>query len=192
MTCNVWISERPGDLFQKIEFPVNIFGMAGERLPVLHATPRNFISLEEREYVVNDAGRISTRLKGPRFSQLRISPYQWLSLIKLFELSVSTRKSVKDLSLRGMTPLKSYELFRRFLVGDLSITDDLLKGEPEADKSYFGDRRKGQSGRVAGHKAIVFRVLERGRMVSVSIVTDVKAESLMNETVKNVRRGSTV
>lgn len=34
-------------------------------------------------------------LKNTRFTQLRISPSQWLSLIKLFELSVSARKTAR-------------------------------------------------------------------------------------------------
>lgn len=131
-------------------------------------------------------------LKGTRFTQLRISPSQWLSLIKLFELSVSARKAAKDVALSYKTALTAYEILRRTLVEELARSDELLKGELEADESYFGGRRKGKRGRGAGHKTIVFGILERGGKVSVSIVTDVKAESLMSETVKKVRRGSIV
>jgi len=137
-------------------------------------------------------GRDIYPLKGTRFSRLRITPSQWLSLIKLFELSVSARKSAKDVTLSYKTTLKAFDLLRRVLVEDLARSDALLKGELEADESYFGGRRKGKRGRGAGHKTIVFGILERGGKVSVSIVTDVKAESLMNETVKKVRRGSIV
>lgn len=38
----------------------------------------------------------------------------------------------------------------------------------------------------------MFGILERGGRVSFSIVTDVKAESLLSETVRKVRRGSIV
>ena len=131
-------------------------------------------------------------LKGTRFTQLRISPSQWLSLIKLFELSVSARKAAKDAALSYKTTLTAFEILRRVLVEELARTDGLLKGELEADESYFGGRRKGKRGRGAGHKTIVFGILERGGKVSVSIVTDVKAESLMSETVRKVRRGSIV
>ena len=137
-------------------------------------------------------GRDIYPLKGTRLSRLRISPSQWLALIKLFELSVSTRKAAKDVALSYTTSLKAYDILRRVLVEDLARSDDLLKGELEADESYFGGRRKGKRGRGAGHKTTVFGILERGGKVSVSIVTDVKAESLMNETVKKVRRGSIV
>ena len=90
------------------------------------------------------------------------------------------------------TTLTPYEILRRVLVEELARTDGLLNGELEADESYFGGRRKGKRGRGAGHKTIVFGILERGGKVSVSIVTDVKAESLMSETVGKVRRGSIV
>ena len=123
---------------------------------------------------------------------LRISPSQWISLIKLFELSVSARKAAMDVALSYKTSLKAYDILRRVIVEDLARTDSPLKGELEADESYFGGRRKGKRGRGAGHKTIVFGILERRGKVSVSIVNDVKAESLMNETVKKVRRGSIV
>jgi len=131
-------------------------------------------------------------LKGTRFSPLRISPYQWLSLIKLFELSVSARKAANEVHLSYKTTLRAYDILRRVLVEEIARSDEALKGELETDESYFGGRRKGKRGRGAGHKTIVFGILERGGKVSVSIVTDVKAESLMNETVEKVRRGSIV
>lgn len=131
-------------------------------------------------------------LKDTLFAHLRISPSQWLSIVKLFELSVSARKAAKDVALSYKTTLKAYDILRRVLVEELASTDELLKGELEADESYFGGKRKGKRGRGAGHKTIVFGILERGGKVSVSIVTNVKAESLMSETVKKVRRGSIV
>lgn len=51
---------------------------------------------------------------------------------------------------------------------------------------------KRKKGRGAGVKTIVFGIVGLGGKVSVSIVTEVKAESLMNEAVKKVRRESIV
>jgi transposase-like protein len=59
-------------------------------------------------------------LKGTRLSQLKISPSQWLALIKLFELSVSARKAAKDVALSYTTSLKAYDVLRRVLVEDLA------------------------------------------------------------------------
>jgi len=131
-------------------------------------------------------------LRGTRFSLLRIAPSQWLSLIKLFELSVSARKASQDVHLGYKTTLRAYDILRRVIVEELAKVDDVLKGELEADESYFGGKRKGNRGRGAAGKTIVFGILERGGKVSVSIVRNVSAESLMTETVKRVRRGSIV
>lgn len=131
-------------------------------------------------------------LQGTRFTLLRISPSQWLSLVKLFELSVSARKASQDVHLSYKTALRAYDILRRVLVEELARSDDILKGELEADEAYFGGKRKGKRGRGARNKTIVFGILERGGKVSVSIVQDVSAKSLMTETVKRVRRGSIV
>ncbi len=131
-------------------------------------------------------------LRGTRFALLRISPSQWLSLVKLFELSTSARKASQEVHLSYKTTLRAYDILRRILVEELAKTDNILKGELEADEAYFGGKRKGNRGRGAGGKTIVYGILERGGRVSVSIVQDVSAESLMTETVKRVRRGSIV
>jgi len=131
-------------------------------------------------------------LQGTRFSLLRISPSQWLSLVKLFELSTSARKASQEVHLSYKTTLRAYDILRRVLVEELAKTDDILKGELEADEAYFDGKRKGKRGRGAGGKTIVYGILERGGRVAVSIVQDVSAESLMTETVKRVRRGSIV
>jgi hypothetical protein len=44
-------------------------------------------------------------LQGTRFSSLRIAPSHWLSLIKLFELSVSARKASHDMHMSYKTLL---------------------------------------------------------------------------------------
>ena len=131
-------------------------------------------------------------LQGTRFALLRISPSQWLSLVKLFELSTSARKASQEVHLSYKTTLRAYDVIRRAIVEELAKNDDILKGELEADEAYFGGKRKGKRGRGAGGKTIVYGILERGGRVSVSIVQDVSAESLMTETVKRVRRGSIV
>jgi len=131
-------------------------------------------------------------LQGTRFSLLRISPSQWLALIKLFELSTSARKASQEVHLNYKTTLRAYDILRRIVGEDLARNDEVLMGELEADEAYFGGKRKGNRGRGAGGKTIVYGILERGGNVSVNIVQDVSAESLMTETVKRVRRGSIV
>ena len=126
------------------------------------------------------------------FSRLRISCVSWLLLIKLFELEVSARKSSIQLGLSYPTTLKGFDILRSVILRELSRSDDVLRGEIEADESYFGGKRKGKRGRGAGGKTIVFGILERGGKVAVNIIKDVSAETLIKETVTKVRRGSIV
>jgi transposase len=131
-------------------------------------------------------------LKETKLTFLNLSSSEWLSLIKLFELSVSARKVSQELHISYKTALKGFDIVRTSIVESLSKSDEILKGEIELDESYFGGKRKDKRGRSAGGKTIVFGILERGGKVSVSIVKDVKAESLLGEIVKRVRRGSIV
>jgi transposase len=131
-------------------------------------------------------------LKSTKFSEIKISVSKWLILIKLFELSVSARKASVEMNMSYKTTLKAFDILRKSIVEELSKRDEILKGEIELDESYFGGKRKGKRGRGAAGKTIVFGILERGGKVSVEIVKNVTADTLMNETVKKVRRGSIV
>lgn len=58
------------------------------------------------------------------------------------------------------TALKAFDIMRVAIVNELSRHDETLKGEIEADESYFGGRRKGKRGRGSRDKTIVFGILE--------------------------------
>jgi transposase len=131
-------------------------------------------------------------LKSTRFFEIKISASKWLMLIKLFELSVSARKASDEMGISYKTTLKAYDILRKAIAEELSKRDEIMKGEIKLDESYFGGKRKGKRGRGAAGKTIVFGILERKGTVSVEIVKNVTAETLMNETVKKVRRGSIV
>ena len=131
-------------------------------------------------------------LNGTIFSAIKIPASKWLSLIKLFELSVSARRASAEVKLSYNTALRAFDIIRLSILHDSVAHGAELKGEIELDESYFGGKRKGNRGRGAAGKTIVFGILERGGKVSVDIAKDVSAETLMNETVKKVRRGSIV
>lgn len=127
-------------------------------------------------------------------NRLHIPFKKWLWIIKLFELEISARKISQQVGLSYPTVLKACHIIRlAVLFGDQSrIHDPLLAGEVEMDESYFGGRRKGKRGRGAAGKVPVFGILERNGIVKVHVVKDVTAKSLLNMTVKTVRRGSIV
>jgi len=128
---------------------------------------------------------------GRWLGRLKISAIDWLWIIKLFELELSTRKIAKQVNISYPTVLKAVDLIRRSIVAE-SGDYGLISGEVEIDEAYFGGRRKGKRGRGAAHKIPVFGILERKGIVQVEVVPDVSADSLLSLTVKKVRRGSIV
>jgi transposase len=123
--------------------------------------------------------------------QLNITAKQWLWLVKLFELEVSSLRIARELELSYPTVLKATHLIRLAIITQLEDFAE-FRGEIELDESYFGGRRRGKRGRGAVGKVPVFGLLERNGRVKVEVVRDVSSESLLDLTVKTVRRGSLV
>jgi len=74
-------------------------------------------------------------LQGTRFALPRISPSQWLSHVKLFELSASARKASQKIHISYKTTLRAVDVLRRAIMEEPAKTDDILKGELEADEA---------------------------------------------------------
>ena len=124
--------------------------------------------------------------------KFRISCKNRLWIIKLFELELSARKIAQQPGLSYPTVLKAVNVIRTAIIANASDGSELLGGVVEMDESYFGGRRKGKRGRGAAGKVPVFGILERNGVVKVEAVNDVKARTLLDLTVKTVRRGSIV
>jgi len=121
-----------------------------------------------------------------------LSCRDWLRLIKLFELEVSTRKIASQLGIAYGTALKAVSTLRMAIMAHAEDFAWPLTGEVEVDESYFGGRRKGKRGRGSAGKVPVFGILERDGRVWVQAVPDVRAETVMSLTINKVRRGSIV
>ena len=80
--------------------------------------------------------------------------------------------------------------FRRCIANYCNNEARKLNGELELDESYFGGKRKGNRGRGAKNKAIVFGILERKGKVHAVIVEDVSANTLMKEIENKTKKGS--
>ena len=129
---------------------------------------------------------------GRWLNKLRISCQDWLWIIKLFELEMSARKIAQQIDLSYPTVLKAVTLIRKAIVANSVDAADLLSGEVELDEAYFGGRRKGNRGRGAFNKVPVFGILERDGIAKVEVVKDVSARTLIDLTIKTVKRGSIV
>ena len=129
---------------------------------------------------------------GRWINRVHISSRQWLWIIKLFELELSARKISQQVALSYPTVLKAVDTIRMAIVAHSVDSQELLGGEIELDEAYFGGRRKGKRGRGAANKVPVFGILERDGIVRVEVVKDVSAQTLLDLTIKTVRRGSIV
>jgi transposase len=133
-----------------------------------------------------------TDFTGRWISELNISARDWLWLVKLFELEVSALKAAGQTGLSYPTVLKAFTVMRKSIIAHADDGGIILNGEIEADEAYFGGRRKGKRGRGARDKIPVFGILERNGLVRVEVIKDVSAESILDLTLKKVRRGSIV
>jgi len=125
-------------------------------------------------------------------NKLKVSYKKWLWIIKLFELEVPAYKISQQTKLSYPTSLKAVDIIRYSIISQTPDAQELLSGEIELDETYFGGRRKGKRGRGAFNKVPVFGIFERKGKVKVEVVRDVSAESILEMTIKTVRRGSIV
>lgn len=147
--------------------------------------------LVEKRYRCSACRYTFADFTGRWVGQLNISAQQWLWVVKLFELDVSSHRIAGELGLSYPTALKATHLIRLAIVSHAPDFEEFA-GEIELDESYFGGKRKGKRGRGAAGKVPVFGLLEREGRVKVEVVKDVTAETLLDLTVKTVRRGSLV
>src|SRR3989338_1894700 len=124
---------------------------------------------------------------------------KYYSLLKLkrdmlvlyyFYLEISARKAAKELIVHYHTVQSRFMQFRKLIAKYCNQEANKLNGEIEIDESYFGGKRKGQRGRGAKNKTIVFGILERKGKIYTKIVENVSAETLMNEIQNKTLKGS--
>lgn len=152
-----------------------------------------------KHYKLSDGRRRCARcrytfhdLSGRWINHGDLSLRQWLWLVKLFELELSTRKIAQQISINYDTAYKAITTLRLAIAAHAADAELLLSGEVEMDESYFGGKRKGKRGRGAGAKIPVFGILEREGQVFVEVVPNVQARTVLGLTVKKVRRGTIV
>ena len=107
-----------------------------------------------------------------------------LQILYYFYLEVSARKASKELEINYRQVHRKFMQFRKSIALYCNSQSNKLNGELELDESYFGGKRKGNRGRGANNKTIVFGILERKGQVYTKIVENVSANILMEE-IKN-------
>lgn len=153
---------------------------------------RKIYRLLGKRYRCKRCGYTFHDFTGRWINRVRISYKQWLWIVKLFELELSTRKIAEQVGLSYPTVHKACSIIRLAIMTQHANYKGWFSGEIEMDESYFGGRRKGKRGRGAAGKVPVFGILERHGMVKVEPLKNVTAQSLLTQTVTTVRRGSIV
>ena len=120
----------------------------------------------------------------------RLTPRQQARLIEHFVAGATARAASEIVGVNVKTATAFYMRLRQLIAGKQPSFE--LSGEVEADKSYFGGKRKGRRGRGAGVKVAVFGLLKRGGKVYAAIIPNVKTETLMPIIKEMVRPDSIV
>ena len=113
-----------------------------------------------------------------------------LIILYYFYLEISARRAANELNLEYKSVHKKFMQFRKLISDYCNQEAKKLNGELELDESSFGGKRKGNRGRGAKNKAIVFGILERKGKIYTKIVENVSAETLMNEIKNKTNKGS--
>ena len=113
-----------------------------------------------------------------------------LIILYYFYLEISARRAANELNLDYGVIHRKFMYFRKCISNYCNDEADKLKGEFELDESYFGGKRKGNRGRGAKNKTIVFGILERKGKIYTKIVENVSAETLMEEIKNKTQKGS--
>ena len=77
-------------------------------------------------------------------------------------MEVTARSAADVLYLQSNTTALFYRQVRELIAEHAAADEDLLSGEVEADKSYFGGVRQGKRCRGTAGKIPVFGLLKRG------------------------------
>lgn len=133
-------------------------------------------------------GRIKCKFCNKRYSLTKLK--RDIQALYYFYLELSASKTAKEMNLNYKTIRSRFMDFRKSIKEYSDNQAKKLNGKLELDESYFGGKRKGNRGRGANNKAIVFGILERKGKVYLKIVENVSKETLFNEIEKKTKKGS--
>ena len=125
-----------------------------------------------------------------RLGRINVDYPKWPVLIKLFDPGIGARRAAREVDVSYPTALRSFDVVRFSILEEQSRTGGVLKGKIEEDGAHFGGKRKGNRGRGAKNKTVVFGILEGDGRVHVEIAENAKANTLLASTIKKVRKGS--
>ncbi|MDE3020772.1 MAG: IS1595 family transposase [Pseudomonadota bacterium] len=133
-------------------------------------------------------GYVKRMLCGKQKSLTRLC--REIAILQGFYQQQPAYRLASDWGLDAKTVTRVYQRLRMALFHTAELEGARLSGEIELDESYSGGSRKGQRGRGARGKSIVFGLLERDGRVYTKVVESVSAQTLMNHIQNHTRKGS--
>ena len=133
-------------------------------------------------------GYVKCQKCGRQMSLLKLR--REIAIIQGFYQRQPAYRLASDLGVDAKTITRVYQRLRSVLFHTAELEGAKLCGEIELDESYFGGSRKGQRGRGAKGKSIVFGLLERDGRVYTKVVESVSAQTLMTHIERHTRKGS--
>jgi transposase len=121
----------------------------------------------------------------------KLSNRQLHQLVDFFALEVPALKAARVIGINRHSAERVSHIIRRHLAWACEHHSP-LRGEVEADESYFGGHRKGLRGRGAVGKVAVFLLLKRRGKVYTRPVPNVTRETLRAVIRQKVPKGSTI
>lgn len=100
------------------------------------------------------------------------------TLIRQFVAGTTARATADLVGVNRHTATLYFRKLREVIARRVETETPFLSGEVELDESYFGGRRKGQRGRGAVGKVVVFGLLKCGGKVHTLVVPDTKTATL--------------
>jgi len=113
-----------------------------------------------------------------------------IQILYYFYLEISAKKTANEMNLDYGVIHRKFMQFRKNISDYCNSEAIKFNGELELDECYFGGKRKGNRGRGANNKAIVFGILERKGKIYTKIVENVSAATLMREIENKTKKGS--
>ena len=125
-------------------------------------------------------------------NKLNISFKQWLWLIKLFELEISTRRIADQVRLSYPTVLKAVTLLRAAIFMNDKDTDEFLYNKLDIGDICFGKRQRAKNINISSNKIPVIGILKKKEMVKVEYIYCDDVEFNLQKAIRNSKRDSHV
>jgi len=155
------------------------------------AVTKHFRIKNRKSYSCQFCGSMISPTANTIFHKSELPLRSWFYAIFLMastRTGVASMQLERELGVNHRTALRMFRQIRSLMANDSGS----LMGDVEVDETYIGGRRKGKRGRGAAGKTIVAGAVERGGDAVMTVVPNVKGNTLLPFIQANVDPSATV